>query len=97
LLSTRSLHDALPISPTFADITTSITPVPAIPSKGQVVNQVCGVLAGYTTGTMQLAVLEPVNNAPVVGLTFNLSSAQDAGKGVTGDRKSTRLNSSHRT
>ncbi|HEX7961337.1 MAG TPA: hypothetical protein VF493_15555 [Terriglobales bacterium] len=73
------------LSPTFADITTSITPVPTIPSKGQVVNQVCGVLAGYTTGTMQLAVLEPVNNAPVVGLTFNLSSSQDAGKGVTGN------------
>jgi hypothetical protein len=34
---------------------------------------------------VQVAALEPVNNAPVIGLTFNLSASQDAGKGVTGN------------
>jgi hypothetical protein len=73
------------LAPTFGDATTSITPLPTIPSKGQVVNAVCGLLSGFSTGLVQVAALEPVNNPPVIGLTFSLSNSQDAGKGVTGN------------
>lgn len=75
----------LELSPTFADVTTSIAPVPTIPSKGQIVNQACGLLSGFSTGVVQVAAVEPVNNPPVIGLTFSLSNSQDAGKGVTGN------------